>query len=71
MVLHLVDLLASGLAGAVGCPQDQAKVLVWLLAHIGLGYGYRFVQGALARTLYGLSIGTLFTWSMYGSRRTC
>jgi hypothetical protein len=69
MVFHLVDLLAHALAGAVGCPADQAKVLVWILAHIGLGYGYRFVRGALPRTLYGLGFGTLFTWSMYGTRR--
>jgi|JFJP01.1.fsa_nt_gi hypothetical protein len=69
MVLHLVDLLAGLLAGPVGCPLDQAKVLVWILIHIGLGYGYRFVKGAMPRTLYGLVIGTLFTWSMYGMGR--
>ncbi len=69
MVFQLVDLLAGLLAGAVGCPEDQAKVLVWILAHIGLGYGYRFVHGSMPRTLYGLAVGTLFTWSMYGARR--
>jgi hypothetical protein len=65
MYIPLVDEMALGLAGVVGCPMDQAKVLVWLLAHIGCGYAYRYVKGYTERLVYGMVLGTIFCLSMF------
>lgn len=69
MIFLPVDLTASLLAKAIGCPYDQAKVLVWVLIFVGCGYAYRSVNGALNRNLFGLVIGSLFCFSMYGARK--
>lgn len=68
MYIPLVDELAMGLALGVGCPKDQAKVLVWLLLHIGCGYGYRFINGHLQRAIYGMVLGTVFCLSLFTFR---
>lgn len=68
MIFLPVDILATGISKAIGCPLDQGKVLVWLLIHVGCGYGYRKIRGSLNRNLYGMTIGTLFCLSMFGAR---
>ena len=70
MYIPVVDELALGLSGVVGCPMDQAKVLVWLLLHIGCGYGYRQVNGYIPRMVYGMALGTIFCLSMFSFSRT-
>lgn len=69
MYIPLVDELALGLGIVVGCPLDQAKVLVWLIIHIGCGYGYRFISGHLQRAIYGMVLGTIFCLSLFTIRK--
>ena len=66
MIFLPVEILAGYLGSAIGIPTDQAKVLLWLFIHVGLGFAYRKIKGPLERELYGMIIGTSFIWSMYG-----
>lgn len=65
MYVPLVDELALGLGMVVGCPLDQGKVLVWLMIHIGCGYGYRQISGYIPRLVYGMVLGTIFCLSLF------
>lgn len=66
----MIETLSGYLSAAVGCPTDQAKVLIWIMIHIPLGYLYRMVHGPVARLVYGMLVGTLFSWSMYQMRKS-
>lgn len=66
MLFLPVDIIADLFTKYTGTPIDQAKILTWLLIHIGCGYGYRFIKGALQRSLYGMLLGTAFSVSMFG-----
>ena len=65
MYIPLVDEISLGLGSMVGCPLDQAKVLVWLIIHVGCGYGYRKIEGYIPRLVYGMVLGTIFCISMF------